>query len=129
MADQLPSPGLRFTNIWPPTVLMDSSAVELVKARRSLLLPSGLLILTQRHHRRQCRVLSRRRFLPRRNQRCRLRIDSGAGDYQLLPTSALHNAGTDGADIGIDANALQSGPCGQRSSATFIPPTRRVPKR
>ncbi|MCX6621742.1 MAG: hypothetical protein NTY38_11845, partial [Acidobacteria bacterium] len=38
--------------------------------------------------------------------------DSGAGDYQLLASSILHNAGTDGTDIGVNVSALNAAQSG-----------------
>jgi hypothetical protein len=53
-------------------------------------------------------------------------VNSGAGNYQLLGSSLLHNAGTDGADIGVNVsqlNAAQSGTAVQPAAGPTPTPT------
>jgi hypothetical protein len=35
-------------------------------------------------------------------------VDQAAGNYRLMPTSPYHNAGTDGRDVGVDMDALET---------------------
>jgi uncharacterized protein (TIGR03437 family) len=47
-------------------------------------------------------------------------VDSADGDYALLAASSMHDAGTDGGDVGVDAGALSAAQTGVEEPAPAI---------
>jgi uncharacterized protein (TIGR03437 family) len=120
MADELPSPGLRFTNNLAAHGSYGFVGSDYAEGTSTLnyyfpgaVFQSNAIIGGTAH------LYPPGNFFPSGIGDVGF-VNPGDGVYSLLSSSPLHHAGTDGADVGVDMNALNAAQAGSVSSTVSV---------